>query len=533
VLRRRLTSGLAVVVLSAVAVGCGDGGSSGSGGGAATAMTIATGALPSVIDFDPESAADGQSSGYLSRQMSGTLFGYNGMKNNPDTSAAVLPAEPELATGATVSPDGLTWTVSLRPDVKSQHGNTFSAPDVEWTIRRALDRKKSAATNLGLININPANPVTVVDDRTVAFNLTKPSHLFSDVLTIPSLAIFDSKAVKEKAGAADPWGYEWLKTNTASFGPYQLETSELPAKVVLGSNPNYWRGAPTVKRVTFVAMAESSTRLQAVLTGAVDYAPSMEAKDRATLESSSTAKTYIQTAVGIHLYALFVLDNPEVADPNLRRALSLAIDRKAIVDSALNGVGAAATGCLAPVLNPPKTPDDVTVEPQIEEAKRLVALAKGPKKVTIGYASLYTGGSVIPEILKRDWEAIGVETTLRPYGSFTTWFADEADGKFGVGLGSFSPYVRDSSYMFYNLLKTGTAYNAGAFSDPAFDAATDQAWTGLTDDVRAKGTQQACDIVMADSPWAMLGLATGFTAINKRVTPFSAGSPVVYNMRLA
>lgn len=520
---------MAAAALAAAVTACGSGPSAGA---AASSITIATGALPSVADPDPASTDDGQSAGYLSRQMSGTLFAYTGSPENPDTAKTPVPISPELATEAEPSPDGLTWTVTLRKDVKSQWGNTFSAADVEWTMKRALDRNKTAATNLALINLDTAKPLTVVDDHTVQFHLTKPSHLFKDVMGIPSLAMFDSKAVAEKAGPADPFGYEWLKTNSASFGPYQVGTVELPGRIVMTANPNYWRGPASIPSVTFVMMTDASTRLQAVLTGQVDYAPSLDAKSLDQLESSPNATPYLQTAAGFAMYALFVLDNPEVADVNLRRAISLAIDREAIIATALNGVGTTATGCIPAALQPPPTAADVTPTAQVEAAKALVAQVQGPKQVTIGFATLYPGGSIIPELIKSNLEAVGIQTTLKPYSAYNTFFADEADGKFGIGMMAFSPYVRDASYMFYNLLSSGSAYNAGAFSDPAFDSALTKAWTGVDEAVREEGVSEACSIVTEQVPWAMLGQATGFTGINKRITPYSATTVIAYNLRV-
>lgn len=527
---RRILAVAAVAVLTVGLAACGGGSSNAA---KASSVTIATGVLPTVADPDPASAEDGQSAGYLSRQMSGTLFSYTSMPENPDTATTQVPIGPELATGATTSPDGLTWTVALRQGVKSQWGNTFTSADVAWTIKRALDRKKTAATNLSLINLDTKNPLTVVDDHTVAFHLTKPSHLFEDVMGIPSLVMFDSKAVTEKAGPGDPFGYEWIKKNSATFGPYQVGTAELPGRITMTANPNYWRGPAAISTVTFIMMSDASTRLQAVLTGQVDYAPSIEAKNIDQIKASANAQPYIQTAAGFGMYALFVLDNPEVGDVNLRRAISLAIDRTSVISTALSGVGTPATGCIPSVLGPPKTADDVQPTAQVDAAKALVAKVTGPKKVTIGFSSIYPAGSVIPELIKSNLAAIGVEATLKPYSSYSTFSADEAAGKFGIGMMAFSPYVRDASYMFHNLLVTGSPYNAGAFSDPAFDAATDKAWSGVDEATRQQGLAAACDIVTKQVPWAMLGQATGFTAINKRVTPYSATTVIAYNLKVS
>lgn len=524
--RRWVAAGAAAVVTLGVAA-CGGA----APAAPASSMTMATAVLPGVVDPDPASAEDGQSVGYISRQLSGTLFGHNGAEENPDTAAAAVPVEPELATGAEASADGLTWTVELREGVLSQWGNPFTSADVEWTIRRALDRNTTTATNLALMNLDTANPITVVDANTVEFHLTQPSPLFKDITSIPSLTMFDSKAVVEKAGPGDPWGYEWLKTNSASFGPYQVGTVELPGRVVLTANPNYWRGPAEIDTVTMVMMAEASTRLQAVLTGEIDYAPSLDASTREQLDASAVAAPYLQTRAGILLYALFVLDNPEVADVRLRQALNLAIDRDAIVATAMRGLGTPATGCLPPSLSPPATPGDVTTTAQLDAARALVEQVPGPRTVTIGFATGYPGGSTIPELLKSTFAEIGVEAVLKPYTSYSTFFADQADGKFGIGMGAMSPYVREASYVFYNLLVSDSAYNLGSFSDPAFDDATDRAWTGLDEATRTAGVTEACEIVTEQTPWAMLGQTTGFVGINKRITPFSSPTAIIYRMR--
>lgn len=525
---RVLLSGMCGVL---VLTGCGGG--AGGAGGSGDAVSIAVPTLPEAVDIDPTNTADGQTIGTIARSYSGTLFGYNGSETDPNTAETVLEPEPELATGATPSEDGLTWTVTLRPDVRSQWDNPLTAQDVAWSIDRVLATDAGAANLLALINVDTAAPTTVLADDRIEIHLTTPTVLFTKIFSAPSLGIQDRTAVTARAGAADPWGYEWLRTNSASFGPYQVGDVQLPNRVTLTANPHYWRPPGQVRTVTFVAVQEESTRLQSLLAGEVSYASQLSAASVPTLRPDQGVTPYLLTSSPTYLFMQFVLGSPKVQNPDVRRALSLAVDRQALVDGPLAGYGSPVTGCLPEVYGAPPTDLDVPPTASVDAARALLAGAGPVEPLIIGFSDTLPGGSTIPQILQENLARAGVTATLKPYTSYTTFLADMQAATFDIGVNGLGPYVVDPSYAL-NTFTSTAATNFGGYANPSFDDAVRTAST-TAGGAGAAALATACQQFMQDVPAAPLTRIDGLAGMRSSIsrTAGAGEHPLVYRMTLA
>lgn len=498
---RTIRPGRAVAVATAALLLLAACGAPGPGGAAdaGTAITIASGYLPASADLDPRDAASQQLAPFVTTSVAGTLFGYHDpAAPDPNSAPELVAPGPELATSAELSPDGLTWTVQLREGVRSEAGNPLTAEDVVWTVERAFAAEAIASNLLTrTVALDPAEPVRATGPLTVEFRLATPSSVLEKVFSQPWLGILDRTAITAGAGPGDPWGFDWLATRSATFGPYRVATSELPQRVVLEANPNYWRGPATVARATIVVIADNSTRLQAALTGEVDLAMGLASTDLPTVEQSDAVTPYIQpNAIQMKLLA-FRLASPEVADARVRRALSLSIDRQAISDSVYAGLSEPVTGCMPALLDDRTSAADVPASGDRDEARALIAEVPGEQAVTVGY--LPDIGNTFAQILQAGFEDIGVRTTLKPYTSFSTWKADLQNGVFGVGINGFAPFVNDPGYLLVNLATSTAPSNATGWAVPAFDtaAATALSAGGAEKDA---AVDTACGLLRQDSP---------------------------------
>lgn len=522
-----LLSGVCGVLVLA---GCGS--PAGSGGGGA-AVSIAVPTLPSGVDMDPKNSTDGQTIGTIARSYSGTLFGYNGSTTDPNTATTAPDPQPELATAATASADGLTWTVTLRPGVRSQWDNPLTAQDVAWSFDRVIATKAGAANLLALIHVDTAKPTTVLADDRIAIHLTTPTVLFTKILSAPSLGVYDRAAVTAQAGAADPWGYEWLRTHSASFGPYQVADAQLPGRVTLTANPHYWRPPGQVRTATFVSVQEESTRLQSLLSGQVSYASQLSAASVPKVKSGQGVTPYLLTSSPTFVFMQFVLGSPKVASPDVRRALSLATDRQALVTGALGGFGSPVTGCLPEVYGAPKTDLDVPAGPSPDAAKALLAKTGPVAPLVLGYSTTLPGGGTIPQIVASNLAAVGVTATLKPYTSYTTFLADMKAAKFDIGVNGLGPYVVDAGYAL-NTFTSTAATNFGGYTNPAFDAAVRTAST-TAGGAGAAALATACGQFMRDVPAAPLVRIDGLAGTRSTIasTEGVGEHPLVYKMTLA
>ncbi len=269
-----------------------------------------------------------------------------------------LSFEPDLATGYTLSDDGLTWTFTLRDDAFFTDGEKVTASDVVFTLETA----KAAQ---GSVDLTYMEHAVAEDDTTVVITLSRPTSIFLN--TLASVGIVPEHAYGEDYG-----------TNPIGSGPYRFVGWDPQEQILFTANEDYYGGAPAIRDVTVVFMSEDAA-LAAVLAGQVDVA-------------YSTATLGKTEADGYHVEALPSADNrgftlPLLPDtgqttpdgapignnvtcrPEIRQAVAYAIDRQQIADTVLNGFGrpAYSENDGMPWSNP-----DTVIQTDIEYAEQLL-----------------------------------------------------------------------------------------------------------------------------------------------------------------
>ncbi|MCX4662183.1 ABC transporter substrate-binding protein [Streptomyces uncialis] len=230
-----------------------------------------------------------------------------------------------------VGDDGLTYTYTLREGVKFSDGKPFTAKDVVFTYRTILDAKTNNASKGEL---DALKTVTAEGDHTVVFRLKYPYAPFAERTVLPI-------APEHVAGGQD--------VNTGAFttkpigtGPYKLVSWSKGEKLVFEANPGHWGDAPKVKNFTMAVIKDDDVRATRLRSGDLDGAilpPNLaetfaKDKDRKT----HAAKTFDYRVVTLPT------GNKVAGDTAVRRALDIAVDRGAMVDSILNGAGKEAYG---------------------------------------------------------------------------------------------------------------------------------------------------------------------------------------------
>ena len=270
-----------------------------------------------------------------------------------------LSFENDLATGYELSPDGLTWTFTIRDDVKFTDGEKLTASDVAFTLETA----KAAQ---GAVDLTYMESAVAKDDKTVVITLSKPTSIFLN--TLASVGIVPEHAYGDDYGM-----------NPIGSGPYKFVEWKAQEQIIFTANENYYDGVPAIKNVTVVFMSEDAA-LAAVQAGQVDVA-------------YSTATLATTEVKGYHVEAITSADNrgftlPVLPDEGkttesgapignnvtynieIRQAIAYAIDRQLIADIVLNGFGrpAYSENDGMPWNNP-----EVKIETDVEHAKKLLA----------------------------------------------------------------------------------------------------------------------------------------------------------------
>ncbi|WP_453957124.1 ABC transporter substrate-binding protein [Amorphus suaedae] len=286
----------------------------------------------------------------------------------------------ELAESYEVSPDGLTITFHLRPDAKWQDGTPVTADDVKWSLDRAVTAETMSKAQLKTGSLTSPDQFKVVDDKTVEISLPKV-----DRLTLPNLAslyapMFNSKLVQKEAGPDDPWGVEWLKTNTAGSGAFKVETYKPGQQVALARNEDWTGGeAPAFARVIMQTVPDASTRANLVERGDADITIDLQTEDLIALREKGTAKVVSAPMPTAFTALIFNTRMAPFDNPGVRQAVALALPYDDMLATAVSGLGGKLYG--ASWEGEPETsgfPQPLPLHTDLELAKKKLADAGYP-----------------------------------------------------------------------------------------------------------------------------------------------------------
>ena len=214
-----------------------------------------------------------------------TLFFYNG--------SDVTTPMPLLATGYTVSPDGLNYTIALRQGVKFHDGTAFNASAVKYSLDRMflIDNGEAYSNFLGDVkgyttyhnsnhtqaDVNAylnASGVTVLNDSAVMITLDSADSSFLKKLTFDATSILSPTFDKANGGfnATAELGTTYLQDHESGTGPFTLQSWDHKQQVVLVRNDNYWRVLAKPSKVIIKDVEDYNTRLLALQNGDTDLA---------------------------------------------------------------------------------------------------------------------------------------------------------------------------------------------------------------------------------------------------------------------
>ncbi len=272
---------------------------------------------------------------------------------------ADLTFENDLATDYKLSPDGLTWTFTIRDDAFFTDGEKVKASDIAFTL-------ETAKTAQGSVDLTYMESAVAEDDTTVVVTLSKPTSIFLN--TLASIGIVP-KHVYDKNYGVNPIG----------SGPYRFVEWKPQEQILFTANENYYGDIPAIKNVTVVFMSEDAA-LAAVQAGEVDVAYST-----ATLGTTGVDGYHVEAIAsadnrGFTLPVLpnegkttqsgAPIGNDVTCNLEIRQAIAYGIHRQQIADVVLNGFGrpAYSENDSMPWNNP-----EVVIETDVEYAQKLLA----------------------------------------------------------------------------------------------------------------------------------------------------------------
>ena len=384
---------------------------------------------------------------------------------------------PDLALKAEVSKDGKIYTIALRPGVRWEqrapvNGREVVAADVKYSMERAL-KKSPYASLLGQVE-----GIETPDKRTVRIHLADAFAPFLHNLAEPWNAILPPE-VEDKLG--DFKAAESL----VGCGPFVLERYEPGVKAVFARNPNYYdKGLPYLDKVEWLFIKDRSTQLSLFRAGQVDipfYDARIPRGDVGSFKRSNPAYPIVfWDWLGNRTLAMRT-DKAPFNDVRVRRALSMAVDRKKWVAQYLDGQGFEDHGSVPAPMREWKLPaKDLGEGARYLEhnpalAKRLLAEAGFPNGMKVkcthwpGYGPEYVEDL---ELLAFNLKQVGVELQIvnEEYGNY---IRGSFLGKFDeMSWGPSSIFTEVDGYL-YNFYKTGQPNNRSHVADTQLDVLLD------------------------------------------------------------
>jgi len=246
--------------------------------------------------------------------------------------------KPLLAQSWEISPDHLTYIFHLRKDVKWHDGKPFSADDVIYTLEKILDPKVDSA-HIRIYYID-CTEYKKLDDYTVLFRWRKPYFKALEMLgtmwIIPKHILDDGTDFNKH-----PYG-----RNIIGTGPYKFLKWETGKKIELVRNKDYWGKQPYVDRVVFKIITDENVALQAFKQGEIDtvsLTPTQWMKQTNYPEFYKKANkiAYDYPQFG---YIGWNLRRAPFHDKNVRKAMTMLLNREAILKNILFGLGKVVSG---------------------------------------------------------------------------------------------------------------------------------------------------------------------------------------------
>ena len=241
----------------------------------------------------------------------------------------------DLAESWTVTGDGLTITFTLRPDIRWHDGVPVTAEDVQFTYQKLVDPSVHTPFSSGYELIES---VDALDRRTIRVRYREP---FAPALESWMMGIIPKHLLERE------------DLNTAAFlrhpvghGPYRFVRWKTGELIELAANPDYFEHRPYIDRYLYRIIPDEATLFLELLTRGVDLTSLTPLRYRRQTETPFVQRFYRKfryPSFGF-TYLGYNLQDARFSDPRVRRAINLAVDKQAILDGVLYGLGSVATG---------------------------------------------------------------------------------------------------------------------------------------------------------------------------------------------
>lgn len=471
---------------------------SSTGSGICSAQKLITFGSQPLSALDPIQTRDAGTAVYMVEIFGGLVT----LAPDP-TAPGGIAVQGDIAESWEISPDGRTYTFTLRDNVVFHNGTRVTADDVKYSLDRATDPANASPTaSLYLADIVGFNDrfrgtapdlagVTVIDDRTVQIQIIEPASFFLSELTYPVAFVVDQDQIERSPR-------EWTK-NPNGTGPFKFKTYQPAEKFVLVKNDRYHLGAPMLEEIVFELAGGSIIARYENNELHVGLLPPGEI-DAIRDGTSELGAEYHATNQMAFFYIALNTNQPPFDDVKVRQALAMSVNREEINDALFFNLIRIADGIL-----PPETPgyqESISSLPyDPERARQLLSesrYADDMPRITLTYGGSAGNSPGSLEVYKDQWEdELGIEVELT--------VVDRAAYQREVRLRKFqmfsSGWVADYPHpevFLDKLFYSGSEQNESGYNNPEVDALLEAARYESDEVIRTKLYGEAEQLILDD-----------------------------------
>jgi len=416
--------------------------------------------------------------------------------------------EPALAERWKQSPDGLTYTFTLRKNVRFHDGSTLDAQAVKVSFERQFlptspFYSASPPNAYEQILAGLVKQVQVLDPLTVAITLQYPRpQQFANVKIISPQALL-------RRGLN-------LSRTPVGTGPFRLERWESD-RIVLTPSSDSWRGRPRVSQVTFAIVPDTQIAMERLEAGDFDLMPEVSPQLFERLAANPIIR--LMKVGGLNLRFLGMqLDRSPLQDRRIREGIARAVDRDRLAMVLGRGAMLSSRG--------PLPPASLGYDPQIRQpthdprrARELLreAGAEGSLTLRLLYNASLESWVEVAQAIRSDLHKVGLTVELVGVSDWKAFHEERRKGNYDLYLYGWSVSTPDPERFLFPLFQSKSPDNFGHFSNAKVDELLAQARQPMDESRRLRLYREATRLIVTEVPAVFLYHQITFAAQHARV----------------
>ncbi|MCR9274778.1 MULTISPECIES: ABC transporter substrate-binding protein [Mameliella] len=344
----------------------------------------------------------------------GSQFYYNSFDTLIDRDHSKLEPEwvPALATEWRLV-DDTTMELKLREGVKFHNGEDMTADDVVFSLNRMYQATFAPYVVRSKDRLANFAEAVKIDDHTVQIKVERPEPLWETLVSLQQVMIIPEDYTKALSGdpdVAEDGDFEAFSLAPVGTGPYAISEFVPGQKVVYSRFDAFWGDRAPLEQATVIRIPETASRITALKTGEADIVTNIAPDQLDLINADPNLKTEGSATALFHVMIMNV-NHPNLVDPKVRQAMSMAIDRDLLNEALWLGKAIVPSTHTMAEMGELHMPELDTFEYNPEKARELLAESSydGEEIVFDAYPVYYTNGVLAAQAITEMWAEVGIK----------------------------------------------------------------------------------------------------------------------------